>query len=55
MGRDADSDRGISLGFLDEHLTLQEIGGLMLAALGILLVQVRRSMLDYIFNHSMQK
>jgi drug/metabolite transporter (DMT)-like permease len=41
--------------FLDEHLTLLEIGGLMLAALGILLVQVRRSMLDSFFNHTRKK
>jgi drug/metabolite transporter (DMT)-like permease len=41
--------------FLDEHLTLQEMGGLILAALGILLVQVRRSMLDSFFNHTRKK
>lgn len=34
--------------FLDEHLTLGEIGGLALAALGILFVQLRVSVLDSI-------
>jgi drug/metabolite transporter (DMT)-like permease len=41
--------------FLEEHLTLQESGGLLLATLGILLVQVRRSVLDSFFNHTRKK
>lgn len=38
--------------FLDERLTRQEIGGLALAALGILLVQLRSSVLDSYFKRA---
>jgi drug/metabolite transporter (DMT)-like permease len=41
--------------FLDEQLTLREIGGLLLVAIGILLVQVRSSVLDNNFIHTRKK
>ncbi len=41
--------------FLDEHLTLREIGGLVLAALGILFVQLRGSVLDSYIKRSRKK